>query len=75
MGSDGDCGLVEASQRYVARMVYLSEDDEGGVFGGTALEPMARTLKPPLLFMSRRQARADCSLAAVSLAVAWDNQL
>ena len=57
----------ESSQRYAARMVYLSEEDDGGIFGSTGgtLEPMGRTLKPPVLFMSRRQARADSALCAV----------
>lgn len=57
----------ESSQRYAARMVYLSEEDDGALFGGTTgtLEPMGRTLKPPVLFMSRRQARADSALCAV----------
>lgn len=55
----------ESAQRYAARMVYLTEEDEGGLFGGTAPEPMGRTLKPPVLFMSRRQARADYALCAV----------
>lgn len=55
----------ESSQRYAARMVYLTEEDEGALFGSTALEPMGRTLKPPVLFMSRRQARIDSALCAV----------
>lgn len=57
----------ESSQRYAARMVYLSEEDDGGLLGSTTgtLEPMGRTLKPPVLFMSRRQARADSALSAV----------
>eukprot|EP00903_Cladosiphon_okamuranus_P009589 g9128.t1 len=45
-------------------MVYLTEEDEAGLFGGTSPEPMGRTLKPPVLFMSRRQARADYALCA-----------
>jgi len=56
----------ESAQRYAARMVYLTEEDEGTLFGGTTPEPMGRTLKPPVLFMSRRQARADSALCAVS---------
>lgn len=67
MGSDpaafSDVG--ESAQRYAARMVYLTEEDEGALFGGTTPEPMGRTLKPPVLFMSRRQARADSALCAV----------
>lgn len=57
----------ESSQRYAARMVYLTEEDEGALFGSTTLEPMGRTLKPPVLFMSRRQARADSALCAVRI--------
>lgn len=55
----------ESSQRYAARMVYLTEEDEGTLFGSPALDPMGKTLKPPVLFMSRRQARADSALCAV----------
>eukprot|EP00752_Nemacystus_decipiens_P010178 g9071.t1 len=66
MGSDpaafADAG--ESAQRYAARMVYLTEEDDAAVFGGTPPEPMGRTLKPPVLFMSRRQARADHALCA-----------
>lgn len=65
MGSDHAAG--ESAQRYAARMVYLSEEDDAAVFGGAAPEPMGRTLKPPVLFMSRRQARADSALCAVRI--------
>lgn len=65
MGSDPAAG--ESAQRYAARMVYLSEEDDAAVFGGGAPEPMGRTLKPPVLFMSRRQARADSALCAVRI--------
>ncbi|CAN0236745.1 unnamed protein product [Ectocarpus sp. 6 AP-2014] len=69
MGSDpthvsADGATESAAQRYAARRVYLTEDDEGALFGGTTPEPMGRTLKPPVLFMSRRQARADSALRA-----------
>lgn len=69
MGSDPAAfadAAGESAQRYAARMVYLTEDDDGALFGGTTPEPMGRTLKPPVLFMSRRQARADSALCAVS---------
>lgn len=62
---DPSASAGESSQRYAARMVYLTEDDEGAIFGNTTLEPMGRTLKPPGLFMSRHQARADSALCAV----------
>lgn len=57
----------ESSQRYAARMVYLTEEDEESMFSGSSnmLEPMGRTLKPPCLFMSRRQARIDSALCLV----------
>ncbi|CAM9342078.1 unnamed protein product [Scytosiphon promiscuus] len=61
---DESAGAGESAQRYAARMVYLTEEDDGSLFGGTAPEPMGRTLKPPVLFMSRRQARADSALCA-----------
>lgn len=63
--ADLSASVGESSQRYAARMVYLSEEDEGALFGSSVLEPMGRTLKPPVLFMSRRQARADSALCAV----------
>ena len=56
----------ESSQIYAARMVYLTEEDEETMLGGSnTLEPMGRSLKPPCLFMSRRQVRADLALCAV----------
>lgn len=68
MGSDPgniSAGAGDSAQRYAARMVYLTEEDDGNLFGGAVPEPMGRTLKPPVLFMSRRQARADSALCAV----------
>lgn len=68
MGSDPadpSATVDEAAQRYAARMVYLTEDDDVPGFGNATLEPMGRTLKPPALFMSRRQALADSTLSAV----------
>lgn len=67
MGSDPAVG--ESAQRYAARMVYLSEEDDAAVYGGAAPEPMGRTLKPPVLFMSRLQARADSALRTVRIEV------
>lgn len=70
MGSDSadSSSTVDvAAQRYAARMVYLTEEDETSAFGNTMLEPMGRTLKPPSLFMCRRQARADSTLYTVRL--------
>lgn len=61
----GTGSAEEASQTYAARMVYLFDEDDGVNYGNTTLEPMGRTLKPPVLFMSRRQARADFNLSAV----------
>ncbi|CAM9999992.1 unnamed protein product [Choristocarpus tenellus] len=63
---DSSVGMGDSSSWYAARMVYLVEDDDpNSNFGNASLiDPMSRTLKPPTLFMSRRQARADAVLSS-----------
>lgn len=57
----------ETSQTYAARMVYLRDVEDDQTLGMTSTEPTIGTLKPPPLFMSRRQARVNAALGAVGL--------
>ncbi|CAM9120448.1 unnamed protein product [Discosporangium mesarthrocarpum] len=51
---------------YEARMVYLvDDDDQNSAYGTSSItDPMSRSLKPPNIFMTRRQARLEAVLSA-----------
>ncbi|CAM9682431.1 unnamed protein product [Chrysoparadoxa australica] len=69
MAEDPDPFLIpsranEGTNRYAARMVYLMKDDHDHVhpYNGPIPDGVTRPLKPPALFMSRKQAKNDCAI-------------